>query len=1112
MEEYVVMKIRFGLDIGIASVGWAVVAEDYKVLEAGANIFDAADASQNQDRRNFRQMKRLHRRRNTRIKDFEKLWIDYVGKVPGSVCNNQLELRVQGLREPLTEDELYFVLKNMLLHRGISYLEDAAEEGTGNKSDYAKGLLENQKKISEDKLPCEIQYERMQKYGKYRGNITIDDEAGEKMILSNIFTVNSYKKELQSLFEIQRESHSFLSEDFIKRYFDIFSRKRAYYVGPGNELSRTDYGKYTTKINPETGAYITEENIFEKLIGKCSVYPEEKRASGASYTAQEFNVLNDLNNLIVNNRKLTKEEKEKIVYEMQHAKSVNVPKIIKKVIGEDIETMTGARVDKNGKEEFHHFKLYNALRRTLEAEGYSIEHFSREELDEMGDMLTLNTEKESMLDAFERANVTLTEGEKECLIEFRRKNGTQFSKWQSFSLKIMLKLIPQMYEKPANQMVLLTEMGVFKSKTECFADCALIPKELLTEEIYNPVVRRSIRVAIDVINALIKKYGYPYEVVIEMPRDRNEKEQKKRIVDEQKKNEKELGDIIDKIKKEYGIKITDSSFRNHKQLALKLKLWNEQGGKCLYSGKPISVSDILNNPQLFEIDHIIPKSISPVDSRSNKVLVYRTENQLKGNTTPCLYLMCVNREWDIHAYINYVLELKDRKKIPKEKVEKLLFSQDITKPEVLKGFISRNINDTRYASRVVLNGLMGYFRAKESGTKVKVVRGAFTSQMRKVMKLEKDREKTYAHHGVDAMLICYSQMGYEAYRAFQSEFIDLDSGEILDNQAWEEKMGEEIYNEILYENKWSDVKRNILEAEKQIKYWHKVDKKPNRSLCNQTIRGTRNYDDKIQKINKLDIYTLKGYGDLKKMIDNGKSDRFLMYRNDSRTWEDMLKIMEEYAEASNPFVEYEKETGNYFRKYAKRHDGPRICQLKYLDGEVGSCIDISHKYGHEKNSRKVILESLKPYRTDVYYHQEKQQYCLVGIKYSDLKYKNSHYFIDEEAYARILFQEKMIEQNQQRQDLERLGYEFLFSLYKNDLIEYEKDGKFYTEKFWSRTKKNQNYIETKPIDAPKFIDTKDGRKQVGLGKTKSLRKIRVDILGNRYYSEKEKFLENVDNI
>lgn len=33
------MGIRFALDIGVASVGWAVVNDEYVVLESGVNIF-----------------------------------------------------------------------------------------------------------------------------------------------------------------------------------------------------------------------------------------------------------------------------------------------------------------------------------------------------------------------------------------------------------------------------------------------------------------------------------------------------------------------------------------------------------------------------------------------------------------------------------------------------------------------------------------------------------------------------------------------------------------------------------------------------------------------------------------------------------------------------------------------------------------------------------------------------------------------------------------------------------------------------------------------------------------------------------------------------------------
>ena len=45
------MSIRIGLDIGIASVGWAVVADDYSILEAGSNLFESAEAGNNIERR-----------------------------------------------------------------------------------------------------------------------------------------------------------------------------------------------------------------------------------------------------------------------------------------------------------------------------------------------------------------------------------------------------------------------------------------------------------------------------------------------------------------------------------------------------------------------------------------------------------------------------------------------------------------------------------------------------------------------------------------------------------------------------------------------------------------------------------------------------------------------------------------------------------------------------------------------------------------------------------------------------------------------------------------------------------------------------------------------------
>ena len=94
------------------------------------------------------------------------------------------------------------------------------------------------------------------------------------------------------------------------------------------------------------------------------------------------------------------------------------------------------------------------------------------------------------------------------------------------------------------------------------------------------------------------------------------------------------------------------------------------------------------------------------------------------------------------------------------------------------------------------------------------------------------------------------------------------------------------------------------------------------------------------------------------------------------------------------------------------------------------------------------------------------------------------------------------EEGQTREDLENLGFEFRISFYKNDIIEYEKKGEIFRERFLSRTMpKQRNYIETKPIDRAKY----EKQNLVGLGKTQRIIKYRMDILGNYYPCEKEKF-------
>lgn len=71
------MGYRIGLDIGIASVGWGIVDENNKILDAGVKLFPEAKSDENQKRRVRRSARRLLRRRIHRLERLRKLLFEY---------------------------------------------------------------------------------------------------------------------------------------------------------------------------------------------------------------------------------------------------------------------------------------------------------------------------------------------------------------------------------------------------------------------------------------------------------------------------------------------------------------------------------------------------------------------------------------------------------------------------------------------------------------------------------------------------------------------------------------------------------------------------------------------------------------------------------------------------------------------------------------------------------------------------------------------------------------------------------------------------------------------------------------------------------------------------
>ena len=84
-----------------------------------------------------------------------------------------------------------------------------------------------------------------------------------------------------------------------------------------------------------------------------------------------------------------------------------------------------------------------------------------------------------------------------------------------------------------------------------------------------------------------------------------------------------------------------------------------------------------------------------------------------------------------------------------------------------------------------------------------------------------------------------------------------------------------------------------------------------------------------------------------------------MARNDPKTFASLLEICERYKDAKNPLCSMKKKQGTGCVDMRKKNNGPKIVSLKYVDGEVNSCIDVSHKYGYGKKQQKGYFSKFK---------------------------------------------------------------------------------------------------------------------------------------------------------
>lgn len=610
----------------------------------------------------------------------------------------------------------------------------------------------------------------------------------------------------------------------------------------------------------------------------------------------------------------------------------------------------------------------------------------------------------------------------------------------------------------------------------------LPPISKLDDEILNPVVLRAVSQTRKVINAIIDKYGSPMAIYIETARELSKSfDERRKIELKQKENNENNEDIKKYIRETF-------NFEPKPFDIVKIKLWREQGGKCVYSQKAIPAERLFEENYV-QVDHIIPFSRCFDDSYNNKVLVLTDENQRKKEKTPYEYFGEDEKRWHLfEEFVNLTYKYNTRKR------NNLLIKKfDENKS---KEWIERNINDTKYISRFLYNYLSRnlIFSDSELKRKVYTINGQATAILRHYWGIKKDRAESDKHHAQDAVIIaCATNKNIKRVSDYSRLKILKENKEIVDKET-----GEIInlkYNpEIAIKEPWPQFREEVEARMKDLDNHGEM-----YALKNGNFR---NYDDiDINSIKPIFVsrmperkitgkahkdtmrsqkFIKKGYDYtvVKKPLKNitkseieaiVKNEKFKeLYMSDRIMYDDIYQKMTESG------FNAEKAFCKEYRKHSINGNGPIIRSIKIPA--------IGHTGVKLKNGS--IAENASMVRADVF--EKDNKFYLVPIYVSD--------------FVRKQLPNKAIVANKDEENWIKItdDYNFKFSLYPNDLVKVKKKGEKEFLAYYNSTHRGTGAINLLSVNGEKKIDG------IGVKTLEIFEKYQVDILGNISKIKKEK--------
>ena len=733
-------KKILGLDLGSNSLGWALLEEDngtaQKIIDVGARIFSKAvkdghiPTPKNVKRRDMRLGRRVLQRRARRkqrmlnyLISLKLLPRELQGNTQPEILLNEIgnpyELRTKALDQQLTPYEFGRILLHFVARRGflsskkqmagdlvddpdtVAYLDTLETKPTKDKEekDFKADIAGVRNAIEESGYRTLGEYLYNLEQGHCKRNR--QHEGGHLRTDRKM-----YQDELNLIWQQQKQHSKHLPDDFMNKNKGI--QQIIFYQRP--------------------------LKLKKDRVGKCSLETKNYRAAIARLEVQRFRYLQDINNLQYFERhtgqwlKINDDDKQKLKTLFESNTKINLT-TLKKELGLDNKTKLNLESkDLKGN------TTAREIRSILKNEWDDYTDEQQKLLVE--DLLSIKKKSALKRRLINHWQLLTEKVVQLCLIEFEPGHSNH-------SLKAINKLLPYL------------EKGLIYSDARIKAGYGYETKETIIQdklgsppETSNPIVNRGLHELKRVTNAIIKHYGKPDVIRIEMARDLEmNTERYKEHQTRQAKNKKENQKAVD-----FYRELKLGQYPSHED-KIKYRLWKEQNHFCAYSRKCIPDHVIFTAE--VEIDHILPYKKSLDDSYMNKVLCYTAENRYKADRTPIDAFGSDEDKW------NQITQAIGAWKGLDSKVNRFFMTEaDLQKRD---NFISSQLNDTRYVARLALDYI------KQLGCDVSTCKGATTAWLRHqwglnslIGETDKKERTDHRHHAVDAAVVaCIDRSLYQ---------------------------------------------------------------------------------------------------------------------------------------------------------------------------------------------------------------------------------------------------------------------------------------------------------------------------------------------------------------